>query len=302
MTSVDPPLFYATDEIKSWVLRVLQRFGMFAVDAELLVARLLEAEVRGRPRQGLRLLQEIVTAFDMGDIDPRARTLKGVDLPAFAVLDGSTGVGQVGASRAMLLAIEKSHTAGIAMVVVRNSQPCGDVRVFAELAAQADCIGFCSTNSGKGSLPGDEGGHWMSTHPQAWALPGSVTHGWVSARELSADDFASTQLGSGGLWHGIVSLALTAGLTGARLPAAKKKASPYGSGAEHCCLALHLDAVKIRDGWETWTSETLPRAAPAWQPVAWSTPPEALELSAETVADLQDAAKQSRIPLPESRR
>ncbi|OYW24615.1 MAG: hypothetical protein B7Z55_01665 [Planctomycetales bacterium 12-60-4] len=301
MTTDEPGVTFATDELAAWVQRVLQRYGMFAVEAELLIARLFEAETRGRSQEGLRKLQEIVTAFEMGDIDPRARTLKGIDLPAFATLDGSTGVGQVGASRAMQLAIDKAQTAGIALVVVRNSQPCGDVRVIAELAARAGCVGFCSTNSGKAIFPGDEQGNWLSTHPQAWALPGTSSAGWVASRELSAAEFPFSERGTAGLWHGVISLALTAGLTSSRLPGVKKKSSPYGAGAEHCCLALNLATMQTEQNWESWTSATLPLAAPGWKPVEWSPLPETITLASTTHIDLQDAAKQSRNPLPAER-
>jgi hypothetical protein len=279
-------------ELRAWLLRVLQKYGMFAVDAELVVSRLVEGERRGWPGAGLALLGELVTAFEMGDIDPRARTLKPLDLPAFAVMDGGTGVGQVTASRAMTLAIEKSRTTGLAAVVVRNTQPLGDPRVYAELAAREGCLGFCTTNAGKAWHAAGADAAWLSSHPQAWGWPGDAGTAWVAGRALSSED-----AGPIAAWQGAISLALTAGLTGSRLPAAKKKASPYGAGAEHFCLAIHLPTVQA-SGWTGWTTETLPRASTVWESVSTSPPTTPLELSDDTRATLQEVATQTRIALP----
>lgn len=285
-------LTFAVAELRGWLARVWQRFGMFAVDAECLTDRLLEAEHRGR--DGLAVAAELVSAFDLGDIDPRARLLTQLDLPAVTLLDGSTGVGQVGASRAMLAAIEKAHTAGIAVVSIRNSQPCGDVRTIAELASHAGCIGFITTNSGKAHWPATAEQPWLAAHPQAWSFPAGSGTAWTTTLELTAESPACDER-----W-GVIALALTAGLHAARLPAAKKKASPYGSGAEHTCVAVSLTAlVPQADGWSNWIDACRSQVA-TFEMVDLTGTGESLTLSESTLSALREAAAQSRIPLPES--
>lgn len=294
-------LTLSTETLTGWMHRVLQRFGMFAVDAELVIARLLEAESRGHSRSGLAMLADIVTAFDLGDIDPRARTLTKLDLPAYALLDGSTGVGQVGASRAMLLAIEKARQTGLALVVVQNSQPCGDPVTYAELAAAADCVAFCTTNSGKARWPDEAESKLFASHPQAWGLPAGHAAVWVTQQAIDPHDLGGItgSMQPPAIVQGIVSLALTAGLSGARLPAAKKKASPFGAGAEHACLAIHLPTLQAAATWNDWIETTLPHSTAAWTRVTRAPLSDQFTLSAETVERLQEAAAASRVAWPE---
>jgi hypothetical protein len=280
--------------VAGWMLKVLQRKGMFAAHAELVVERLLEAEHRARSEYGVALLAEIVNAMDLGDIDPRARTLTVLDLPAVAILDGSTGAGQVGATEAMQLAIEKAQSAGIGFVVVKNSQPCGDVQLYAELAARAGCIGFCTTNSGKATLPAGDA-PVFGTHPEAWAIPAGDTV--LVAREvLSAEK--PTIAGYAGI-RGMISIALTAGLTGARTPWQKQKASPYGSGAEHCCLAIHAGALDASGTLPNLAAETWQRlgaSVAGWDAVAASVLPDKIVLSPEGWTAVQEVAQSTRVP------
>jgi hypothetical protein len=279
--------------VQTWMLKVLQRKGMFAAEAEIVALRLLEAEQQGRGAWGLALLPELVSAMDLGDIDPRARTLTVLDLPAAAILDGSTGAGQVGATKAMQLAIQKAHTAGIGMVIVKNSQPCGDVRRYAELAAQAGCIGFCTTNSGKAVLPAER--PVLSVHPQAWALPAGDAH-LVSLQTLDAQEpLLSPAAGA----RGLLSLVLTAGLTAARAPYQKKKSSPYGAGAEHFCLAIQPTALQAQEPLSTLIGESWPQlqhSVGGWERVSMEAPPERLLLSSAAKAAIDEVAQSTRVP------
>jgi hypothetical protein len=281
------------ESLSAWMLKVLQRKGMFAADAEHIVQRLLEAEQRGRGEYGVALLAEIVNAIDLGDIDPRARTLTLVDLPAAAILDGSTGAGQVCATKAMELAIDKAQAAGVGLVIVKHSQPCGDVRLYAELAARVGCIGFCTTNSGKAMLPaGDAAVFGM--HPEAWAVP--IADGVLVAREVLNE--SKPDLSGYAVIRGLMSLVLTAGLTGARTPWQKKKDSPYGSGAEHCCLAIHAGALEASQSLasvaaETW--ERLQTSAASWETVTPVSAHDHIVVSPEGWLAVQSVADSTRI-------
>lgn len=296
MSAIDPPAEFETAALEAWLRKVLQKFGMFAVDATAVVERLLESESRGRA--GLATISDLVAAFDMGDIDPRARTLTTLDLPSFAALDGSTGVGEVAATKAMLLAIEKARQTGLAMVTVQNSQPCADVATLAELASAAGCLGFCTSNSGKARWPATADVPWLAAHPQAWSFPGEPGVCWTATRTLTADDFPADLAPMHGIWHGITSQALTAGLTGGRVPAQKKKASPYGSGAEHTCLVVDLAVISATEACSRWVADACPRTDGLWQPVPLTPRGEHLRPSPTMWEQLQSAAQTVKIPLP----
>ena len=94
------------------ILKLLQRKGVFASEAEIVVSRLIEADRCGQFADGVGSLPQYLDAMDLGDIDPRARIITLSDTPASAFFDGSTGIGHVAATRAMLLAIEKARIVG----------------------------------------------------------------------------------------------------------------------------------------------------------------------------------------------
>ncbi|HET6423268.1 MAG TPA: Ldh family oxidoreductase [Planctomycetaceae bacterium] len=276
-----------TEVLHEWMLKVLTRKGQFAADAELVIARLLEAEQRGSITGGLTTFAEILTAIDLGDVDPRARTLTVTDAPAIAVLDGSTGIGQVGASRAMQLAVQKASLTGIALVVVKNSQPLVDVAGIAALAAKEHCLGFCTANWGKADR--DTASGWLSSQPQAWAMP----HGqnvWITSSNLSGIESIAA---------GVLSLVLTAGLTDSKLPAAKKRASPFGAGAEYACIAIHPATMGTTESLTRIGDElTASDGAAGWSAFPVGPLQDTFSLAPNVLGALIEAGQAARVPFP----
>ncbi len=280
----------STTSLHEWMLKTLTRKGQFAADAELVIARLLEAEQRGSTVGSLSAFAEILSALDLGDVDPRARTLTVTETPAVAVLDGSTGLGQVGASRAMALALQKASQTGIALVVVKNSQPLVDVAGIALLAAKEGCLGFCAANWGKADHATNAGTPWLSAQPQAWAMPHADAL-WVTAHLATAFDPLKS----------VVSLLLTAGLTDSKLPSAKKRASPFGAGAEYACLAIHPASFSAVVSIERIGNELATNAADGssgWSRIDKSPLPETLSLSMAVWDALKEAGTAARLPFP----
>ncbi len=289
----------ATASLQEWMHSVLKRKGQFAADAQLVIDRVLEAEATHRTVGGLRSFANILTAIDMGDVDPRARTLTVVDAPAIAVLDGSTGIGQVGATRAMLLAVQKAQVTGIAMVVVKNSQPEVDVAGIATLAASTGCIGLCASNWGKGSLSTvADGPAWLSAQPHGWAIP----HGdciWTALRTGPMEGAPLPSLTDA--FRGVLSLALTAGLTDSKLPSAKKRISPFGAGAEHACLAIHIPSFSATESFTRIGDELAQRGGDGtagWELRPDGPLPETLALSTELLDILRSAGADARVSFP----
>ncbi len=284
---------YTTEALQTWVMKVLQKKGLFAADAEFVWKRLAEAESRGRPAGGLRAFADLMNAIDAGDVDPRARTLTVHETPATAVINGSTGLGQVGASRGMHLAVQKAQAVGIGLVIVEHSQPLADVAVIAEAAVAEGCIGWCATNAGKAtqSLTA-EANPFLNTQPQAWSLPvrgTSVVTGWTGGWQQPAD-LPQTLLGPS-----LVALALTAGLTGSKWPHAKKRQNPFGGGAEHLCLAIDPKAFGDTANWDDALTSQGPALTSAWQ--RWeASSPTAFSLDAETIALLTETGSNARVP------
>ena len=214
------------------ILKLLQRQGMFAVEAEIVVARMIEADRCGETVEGVGSLPQFLDAMDLGDIDPRARIITLRDTAAVALLDGSTGIGHVAATRAMLLAIEKARAVGTGSVVIRNSRLCGDVGGIARLAAEAGLIGFV-TNSLAEQVIIDAGDHAL-----AWGLPVPAGSAPLIIRDRSLKFGEAPALAIG---------LLAAGLAGSEPMSRKRKANRMANTVEHFVQAIDPDQFGSRD-------------------------------------------------------
>lgn len=277
--------------------KLLIRKGMFAAEADIAIDRLLDAEVLGRHEYGLRSLPHLLEAMDCGDIDPRARVLTTVDFPAGALLDGSTGMGHVAVSRAVSLAVDKAREVGVAVVAVRNSQPCGESAVYTQMAARQGFLAILTTSTGKANTTGLQASPAiLGDHPMAVGVPTRDGVGWscsMTAASVSAAGLARhRQLGKSlpesaawtadgrpacaaaeaellrpdgglcGIGLALMSSALTAGLTGSRLPIHKRKRTHFCDGSEHVCVVIDPERFGSKERlFEEWSA-----AAEVWRP------------------------------------
>jgi len=245
------------DAVREFVSKVLVRQGMFAAEAGIAADRLLDAEIRHRPEFGLCGLPDLIQYMELGDIDPRAKVLTVRETPVMAVLDGSTGVGQVAVTKAMEMAMKKARDLGLAAVVVKNSQPCGDPGVYVYQATCYDLFGVCVTSTDAASVIPLDGSRPLSTdHAFSWGLPVSwrghaIVSGQCAATSFAAMAYQQKQAGAevaadqmvdagsqARMWGGIVAGLLTSALAGGKLPINKKRRGPFAEASEHLCLAL----------------------------------------------------------------
>ena len=274
MTSVTPDIprdpgqeiSIPVDVLKKLIITVLRRKGMFEVEAEIVAARMTEADLRGIHSHGCRPLGKYVAAIDAGDIDPRAMSITSCETPAIAVIEASGGMGHVSATRGMQLAISKAREVGTGTVVIKKGQHYGAASVYTMLAAKEGMIGFATTSTGTATVAA-----YGSTQPGiannalSWAIPTSgapfvldtavaesswgkiesmgmfglpILPGWAldeTGNETTDASAAKTLLpmsGARGSALGFVASALTSALIGRRTPI-HKSPNPFGPGSDH---------------------------------------------------------------------
>lgn len=160
------------ERLESLLADMFVKKSVFAVDAKMAAARLVEADARGLHSHGLRMMKWYLGGFDQGHIDPRGQILTITETPAIAALDGSRALGQVAATKAMQLAIEKARAVGTGTVTVKNSHHLGAAGVYVQLAVNQGMIGFCTTSTGRASVAGyGTNERATSNHAQAWGIP-----------------------------------------------------------------------------------------------------------------------------------
>lgn len=232
--------------------KLLQRKGMFAAEAEIVVHRMIEADQSGRSQDGVGSLPDFLDAMDLGDIDPRARLITVTEAPAVAVLDGSTGMGHVAASRGMLMAIEKAKVGGIGNVVIRNSRPGGDLGTIATLAASQGLIGLVHISM---DLDADGNPHANI----AWSVP--------AAPGLKPLVSRSNRSGLGDSMAFLYG-ALCSGLAGVDMPPRKRKPVWVANVVEYSVTAISPEkfgtAESLLEKWKT--SEIVPVAQDTEKP------------------------------------
>lgn len=133
--------------LREFLTKLLVKKGMFAAEAQIGAARLVEADLRGIQSHGCRMVPRYLKAMDEGHIDPRGQILKLTTTPAIGVLDGGRGLGHVVATKAMHMAIEMAKNVGTGTVAVKNSQHFGAAAIYAMMAVEAGMIGFCTTST-----------------------------------------------------------------------------------------------------------------------------------------------------------
>lgn len=152
---------------------ILVAYGATPEEAALQADARLQGELRGHPGQGqgMRGIERYCAMLESGGIVPGAPFEIVVETVATALVDGHKGFGQVIATRAMDLAIEKARAVGVGLVAVRHSNHLGITAYHAMRAAHQRMIGICLTNAGPEMAPWGGITPTLGTNPWGIAAP-----------------------------------------------------------------------------------------------------------------------------------
>src|SRR4029077_14455049 len=109
------------------------------------------------------------------EVDPRSPIAVTAETPALVRLDGGRGCGQVGARRAMGMAIARAKAGGLSAASTSRTSHVGRLADYAEMAADAGLVGLLWANCVHGLNVARWGGaaRRLGTNPHAVAIPGS---------------------------------------------------------------------------------------------------------------------------------
>ncbi|MEX0728553.1 MAG: Ldh family oxidoreductase [Planctomycetaceae bacterium] len=264
----------STEGLRQLIERVLVKKGMYAADAEVVAARMIEADLRGIHSHGSKALPVYLNEMDDGNIDPRGEVLTIKETAAMAVLDGGRAMGQVAATKAMKLAIDKAREVGTGTVSIRNGQHYGACSVYVLMAIEAGMIGYTTTSTGAATVAAYGSRQAANAnHAFAWGVPvksgppvvldmacaesswgkiealkmynGKIPDGWAldAAGEPTVDPHAAKVLtptaGARGYGLGFVAGILCGPLAGSRMPLHKPPGIAVG-GSEHFFYAIDV--------------------------------------------------------------
>ena len=160
------------DELRAVCAAMLEKLNVPAEDAALTADSLVEADLRNVTSHGTRALPRYLKSIQKGGTRacPNVRVVR--EGPAFAVMDGDAGLGQVVAHRAMTKAIELAKKSGVGAVAVDNSNHYGAAAYWAMMASSQGLIGVTTTNGGGKNMAAFSGAEpVVGNSPFAFAAP-----------------------------------------------------------------------------------------------------------------------------------
>ncbi len=166
--------------------RLLAAAGCGSEVAVVAADAFLEADLRGIGLQGLDHMPTMIRGLRNGRIKPDGKPQIVKEGPAFALVDGNYGAGQVAAIFAGDLAVRKAGKAGCSAVGVVNSSDVFMLGFYVERIARAGLIGFAFSDAPPLVHPFGGIERVLGTNPLAIAIPTAEAHPIVLDMATSA--------------------------------------------------------------------------------------------------------------------
>jgi LDH2 family malate/lactate/ureidoglycolate dehydrogenase len=124
----------------------LQAHGVAEPVARIEACIMAEADLHGVPSHGVRMLPPLLRALDAGRANAQANVQVVREFGAICVLNGDNGPGRHVAATAMQAAVDRARQFGVGVCLATHTTHWGRAHAYALRAAQAGCIGLCTTN------------------------------------------------------------------------------------------------------------------------------------------------------------
>ncbi len=158
-------------DLERFCIQAMTKCGMSESDARTTAEVLVGTDLLGVHTHGTKLLRGYLKRMQAGGLNPKAVPEIVTEGPAWAVVDGHSGMAMVTSTMAMETAIRKAQTMGLAYVGVRNSCHFGAAGAYALMAAKNGLIGLAMSNDVPSmTVPGARS-HVLGTNPFAIAIP-----------------------------------------------------------------------------------------------------------------------------------
>jgi LDH2 family malate/lactate/ureidoglycolate dehydrogenase len=160
------------DDLKDLARQLLEKAGVPRLDASRVADELVTCDLKGMESHGVRWLDIYLKRLIAGSTNP-VTDLKIVrEKGAILLVDAQNGLGQVALSRAVEMGIAKAKDAGSCVVGVRNSNHCGALGYYAEIATMANMAIMLTSNSAPLMAPWGGTTLSLGTNPICYGFPG----------------------------------------------------------------------------------------------------------------------------------
>jgi uncharacterized oxidoreductase len=165
---------FRVEELQDIATRIFQGAGSSEEEARLVSRYLINANLMGHDSHGVIRIPQYLGHVKQGECVPMAPLEVVQETPATTVLDANWGYGQVAATRAMQIAVDKAATQAVSSVGVHHCNHIGRLGEYPPLATARDMIGIVTVNGhGVGHIVAPYGGFEgrMITNPIAVGIP-----------------------------------------------------------------------------------------------------------------------------------
>lgn len=159
------------ETLKKGLVNIFSHVGVPEGDAELVSDCLVQAEMMGVKSHGIQRTKLYVDSILKGGTSPVCKLTCEADFPAGALFNANGSLGIVAAYNAMNTAIVKASLTGIGITGVHNSNHCGTMRYYTDLAAEKGMVGFATSNAACMMVPFGSREPFFGTNPIAVSVP-----------------------------------------------------------------------------------------------------------------------------------
>lgn len=164
-------IFIDSEQLKAFIRDIFISVQVPEEDATITSNSLVEADLRGVYSHGVMRVPIYIKRIKLGLVNPISRIDIIRDSKAIAVLDANNGLGQVSATKAMKIAIDKADIYSIGATVVKNSNHFGAAAGYTLLAVEKDMIGYATTNAACRMVPTGGKEQIIGNNPFSYAIP-----------------------------------------------------------------------------------------------------------------------------------
>jgi len=170
---------FTVDQLKNLGIGIFKAAGASDEEAKIVSRYLVNANLAGHDSHGVIRIPQYVNMIKVGykpygylcKIKPGAQIEIVKETETTALIDGNWGFGQLIATKAMELAIEKAKKHGIGAVGAFHCNHIGRLGEYSLMAAKQDLIGLAVCNSGRLVAPFGGMERILSTNPITVAIP-----------------------------------------------------------------------------------------------------------------------------------
>ena len=157
--------------LRKFCIQIYQSAGLSEDNAFTIADGLVMADLRGVPSHGVSRMDNYVKRISSGVVSKTNKIIIEQEYPASAVLDGCNSMGMLAGKYAMDFCVKKAEKSGLCFVTVKHSNHFGMASIYVAQAAEANMIGYCSTNAPQNIAPWGSSKAYMGTNPIAIACP-----------------------------------------------------------------------------------------------------------------------------------